>query len=382
LFWGPSNDQWITDNYRAAFDEYEKQNPGVTVRMEGFPWTTLINKLEAAHLSGEVPDLIRLDTSSIAVAAGKGIAQKVTDLIDPSFFNDFLAPSLLPYTVQGEMYGVPVDVSTRLIVYNKKHFEEAGITKVPETFEEFVDTAKKLTKDGRFGYGMGSKAGIGVMLGFAPFLYAAGGDFLNADMTKCVLDSPEGVAAFRYMDELMVKAGVTPPGELERDRGEMTALFDNKTLSMVQGGLWDIDRLKLAAPDIEYGMMMFPGSKVRSGNVIAGWGFVVPTKAEHKEAAAKLLRWLVDADNIGISAPLVISLPGNKGLLAHDRFKGPLHQVGVEEIGYSKAFPLTPKWLDISKAVGEQYQLLLLGQVTPEEAAKAACVAVDQILAN
>ena len=43
--------------------------------------------------------------------------------------------------------GIPFVALNSVMFYNKDMFEEAGITKVPETWEELREAAKKLTQD-------------------------------------------------------------------------------------------------------------------------------------------------------------------------------------------------------------------------------------------
>ncbi len=44
----------------------------------------------------------------------------------------------------GQVYGVPSTATTQGIVYNKKVFEDAGVTDVPKTPDEFIDALKKI----------------------------------------------------------------------------------------------------------------------------------------------------------------------------------------------------------------------------------------------
>lgn len=54
------------------------------------------------------------------------------------------------YRYQGKLYGMPID-TTRLLgcFYNKAVFEEAGITKVPTTWDEFLDACEKIKAIGK-----------------------------------------------------------------------------------------------------------------------------------------------------------------------------------------------------------------------------------------
>ncbi len=51
-------------------------------------------------------------------------------------------------TVDGNVYGIPIAVNFSGVLYNKKVFEEAGITKAPSTPDEFLDALQKIKDKG------------------------------------------------------------------------------------------------------------------------------------------------------------------------------------------------------------------------------------------
>jgi multiple sugar transport system permease protein len=81
----------------------------------------------------------------------------------PSFI-----PEIWNSTVHnGKFYGPSpyVDMGT-FLAYNKQMFQEAGIAKVPETWDELRDAAKKLTKSDRAGIALLLGLGVGYFLSF------------------------------------------------------------------------------------------------------------------------------------------------------------------------------------------------------------------------
>ena len=51
-------------------------------------------------------------------------------------------------TIDGKIYGQPVNMEGYGFAYNKKLFEKAGITELPKTFSELEAAAKKLKAAG------------------------------------------------------------------------------------------------------------------------------------------------------------------------------------------------------------------------------------------
>ena len=51
------------------------------------------------------------------------------------------------WAYEDEVYGIPSTATAQGIVYNKKVFEEAGITELPKTPDEFIDALKKIKEN-------------------------------------------------------------------------------------------------------------------------------------------------------------------------------------------------------------------------------------------
>ena len=59
--------------------------------------------------------------------------------------DQFVQSTLAPLTINGKLYGIPYNTNARALIYRKDIFEEHNL-KVPETWQEFIDTARKITE--------------------------------------------------------------------------------------------------------------------------------------------------------------------------------------------------------------------------------------------
>jgi multiple sugar transport system substrate-binding protein len=86
--------------------------------------------------------------------AKEGLLADLSDLwrdyLVPQGVNPDVAESL---RIDGKIYAVPHNVLNNTMVYNKKVFQEAGITKIPETFQEFLDACAKIKAKGIYPIG-------------------------------------------------------------------------------------------------------------------------------------------------------------------------------------------------------------------------------------
>ena len=134
--------------WQELADEYTAENPNVTINITVLENEAFKTKLTTLLQQGNVPDLFQ-------TWGGGGLRQQV----DAGFIKDItadIAPwkseinegALSMYEVDGKNYGVPFDLGLVGFWYNTKTFEEAGITTLPATWDEFLAAVQTLKDKG------------------------------------------------------------------------------------------------------------------------------------------------------------------------------------------------------------------------------------------
>jgi multiple sugar transport system substrate-binding protein len=94
---------------------------------------------------------------------------------------------------------VPYNIVGVQIAYRKSWFEEIGLSKFPETWEQYRDAGKKLKAKGRpIGQTLGHTFGDAPNFAY-PFLWSWGGKEVEADGKTVVLNSKETLESVKYM---------------------------------------------------------------------------------------------------------------------------------------------------------------------------------------
>ena len=134
-------------DFQAAADAYMAEHPNVTIKT-----TVLANEEFKTKLSttaaADYPDLFQSWGGGImAQQADAGLLKDITaDIAD---WKDTINPGAMSiYQYQGKQYGVPWDMGMIGFWYNKKLFEQAGITAPPATWDEYLDAVGKLRAAG------------------------------------------------------------------------------------------------------------------------------------------------------------------------------------------------------------------------------------------
>lgn len=129
---------------------------------------------------------------------------------DPIEAFDGISPSLVGgLTFGGKMYGVPIRHATHGLIYNEVLLKEQGFDRPPQTFEELLAYAKKLTftrPDGSQVHGL-IFGGVG-SANIIDVVRVYGGDFVTQSL-EVRADSPETIQGVQLLVDLY-KEGVLP----------------------------------------------------------------------------------------------------------------------------------------------------------------------------
>jgi ABC-type sugar transport system, periplasmic component len=287
-FTGPDGDllKTIVDEYNASNTDH------VEVKMDIMPWDQLFQKLPPAIATNTAPDLVVMWPG----AARTYIENRTFLPLDDYF--EKMGVDRSAYTEAsldfgkgrtGTQYMLPMQVQPIYLFWNKTLFKEAGLDpdRPPATLEELEEYAVKLTDPAknRFGLGLPVK---GSPAYFVPFIKGNGGDFVDTENLKSVLNSPENIATLTWLQDLVVNKKVSPAGATGAD---MDKLMLSGQMGMFITGPWLVGGLR--ENNIDFGVAPPPAGSKRQFIEIDGIGFSIPkgTGEKEKEAAYKFIRF-------------------------------------------------------------------------------------------
>ncbi|WP_174857638.1 ABC transporter substrate-binding protein [Streptomyces lydicus] len=284
---GPEISQWYhqygepgteraVKRYAAA---YRKANVSVQWRPGDYDRQTA-----AALLTDSGPDVFEVNGPLLDQIQGGQVAD-LTEVVEP-VKDDFNQAVLAPKIWQDKIWGIPQVVDTQVLYYRKSLLKEAGV-RPPETLDELVDGAKKLSDRKTKGLFLGNDGGVGV-LGGTP-LFAAGLSLISED-GKVGFDDPAAARALGkirqlYADKSLLLGAPT-------DWSDPAAFVQGLT-AMQWSGLWALPQIKKALGD-DFGVLPFPkdGRGGKPSVPVGAYGSAVSARSRHKAAATAFMKWL------------------------------------------------------------------------------------------
>jgi len=274
---------WSTDPNpvrQAQVDLFNKLNPDLLVVID--PNNTDPQKVIVQSQGGVGPDLFDCYAAEqLEAFVLTGIAWDITDELRKRSIDveKVVWPvALSSFVYRGRVYGFPRNFGTNALWYNKNVFDEEGIPypKPGWTWSELIETAKKLTKRDK----NGNPIRFGLYWDFnttGELILQFGGRQFTPDGTKCIVDSPEAIAAVQLSHDLMYKHKVAPSPVDEAalttqggwGSGGMTWLMKGQ-VAMAYGGRWWLNLMRSeTAKGLRLGCVELPFHKVRT---VVGYG--------------------------------------------------------------------------------------------------------------
>lgn len=279
-------DKLVEQSYR----EFEAQNPGVRVVTENMP-QDYVPKMMLSKIAGVTPDVTVLDAASAALFVKNGILRDLKPYLDSDQElrkTDFFENTLTAGERDGKLYAIPRDFTPMVVYYNKDLFDQAGVAYPRNgwTFDEFKQTAAKLSQKGRKGFVLSTW-----MPGWVMWLWNNNGAVLSPDGTKATgtLDSAQNEQTLLYLKSL-VDEGIAP--KLSEVAATGVDPFANGEAAMAVNGHWALLGYQSAKKiDIKrLGIVSMPTNIGKTQTVYYATGLGIGANCKHPDLAWKFIK--------------------------------------------------------------------------------------------
>lgn len=125
--------------------KFEEENPGVKVEVVDYGMEQLTQLLTASTMSQEGPDIITL-WAGTSTNDFKEIIEPLNGHLSDEEIEKYVATELcrVDFQPKNDLQAIPCGITTLNAYYNKEAFAKAGITNIPETWDDFLEMSETL----------------------------------------------------------------------------------------------------------------------------------------------------------------------------------------------------------------------------------------------
>lgn len=300
--------------------------------------------------------------------------------IDPTLFESM--------QLEGHLWSIPFSVNNVGIFYRPSLFAAAGITELPQTWDELRQVARQLTdaKAGKYGMMLPLGKGEWTVFMWLPFMWSGGGE-LEDEVSRqeargsINLVNDGAIAALQFWRNLIEDGSAILS---QPERGYELDQFLAGKVAMQLTGPWTLGQLQ--ATGVDFAVMPIP-VQVKPATSIGGENlFIFKTSAAEEEAAKVFTEYVLSEEFQTEWAIATGYLPVNLKARQNPKYQAFLSQqpavkVFLEQAQYGRSRPIFPGYNRLSDALGRAIESVLLGQNTPEAALKQAQQRIEQVLA-
>ncbi|MDY6873283.1 MAG: extracellular solute-binding protein [Chloroflexota bacterium] len=359
---------------------FEAEHPNIKVESVNQPYDEFRRQLIISLNAGTAPDLARIDILWAAEFGDTGALVSMEEFIDnwDTYKDKFLPGPLATNYFNSHYYGLPLDTNTRVLVYNKAMFAEAGIEAPPATMDEFVTACEKISAlgEGKYCFADGGT----YLWAMGPWLWSMGGAFTDPEITVAsgYFNSEQSVAAYEWM-RMMVEKGYWHPGILGSGVDSWGG-FGQGEIAMLLEGPWFPPSFGDQFPDVEFGLALMPADEAGPVSVVGGEDIVMFQQSENKEAAFLFMDYLLSEEvQLKLSEagqiPVLASAAESDTIQNHDFFG-----IFLDQLKYAAARPPHPNLARMEEVYTNYSGYILAGEMDTQEALDAAVLELDPIM--
>ena len=341
----------------ALAAEYERNNQGITLKLEKMNWE-------------EIRELLERKTQK---ETGKN-TQKPDPLdifsVDPYTIHELENKSILASLENDKDFSgnaVPVISFINPLYYNIDLLEKAGFDRPPKNQTEFLSYVQRLKETGTFGAGLALGDPRNVSQQLLSWVWAAGG---NSAPSSFNFTSKEVIDTFKFLNQLNQNLYANP---FDISSTELREAFGKGRIGMMIGSISDVKELKKT--NINFSITTIPAPESYTKKPVfplTVWYAGINKNSEYQEEAKDFLLFLKTKSEYIAAAAYAVPGSGtlNRELSKNDPY-------------YAKAFDMyeaaemvrelynSPYIGQLNIIINREVRLMFQGSKTPEQCAQS-----------
>ncbi len=348
--------------------DFELTHPNTVIKRIHFTNDDLLQQFESASLLESPPEVVRVPNDFTDNFVEPGFLAEIGEIIEPSYFDDFIAGSLEAVTISQTIWGLPDNYGNHLMLFYNKDL----IPTPPLTFDELITQALTLTTGDiqGFAYNLNEPSwGAG-------FWGAFGGWPLDE------YDQPQFDQTF--VDYLIFVKSLKDNGVVSSECDFTCAdfLFRSGQMAMIINGEWTLGDYYLILRDKLGTAPVPPINGHTYTEMTSGKYYMVAAPVQDdpvkKAAVAEFILYMTSSQAQQRWLETFGRLPSNKSV-ANDPLitSDPLLAGSMAALANGRGYPPAKEMICALNAWRPNLEGVMQGTLSPEEAAQAAQLYVD-----
>jgi multiple sugar transport system substrate-binding protein len=384
---------------------FAKVQPKVKLELEPMGFNDIPGKLTAAAAAGTPSDCAQCSYPGMVGLAAKGALAALEPYTkkDSAFdFADIFPGYVEASKYKGTLYAISIEGGPFVAFFNKNLFESSGV-KLPEAkpdgwgdWNAFLEGAKKMTRAGA----AAAPAAPGGAQTNAPtegaqfatiqgdywnWIYTAGGEIINKELTKCMLDRPEAIEGLQMWSDLAKVHRVAPsPAELQGQN--VNDWFRSGRLATIPTGRFFALQQLNTATNLRWDVTPLPKKKASMYHFNAN-NVLMMKGGKELDAAWAWLSYLEGKEMVKKQVATGRFVPGRKSAAESQEYLNSVMPPAGNKLftdlvakGQVRTLPGTPVWNDVAAAIAEGLPAVQRGDRSASDWAREITPRIDQLL--
>mgnify|MGYP002295201410 CR=1 FL=1 len=359
----------IPDNQRhleELVEQFNKMQEDIEIEVSYIPDEDFKKQLALAMSEEKMPDIAVVDSSDFQFLHHMKAFADLTDAIPE--LKEYNEKALEPCTIDGRIYGQPFGVNCTGMFYNKKLLEENGC-EVPESWEEFQETAAKISNEDVKGFAITALQTEESMYEFLPILWSMGGDVHR-------ITEENSKKAFLLLDQ-MEKEGSLSLQSISLTMGDLTNQFLKGKIGIMFNSSMAIDSIREGNPDLEFGVAPIPGGETSVS--VAGGEILAVAENEKKEYAIRFLKFLADKDRMKEYIDAFGFLAPRQDIMEQQFAEDPEKRTFIKMYKAAGIREISPEWPRISLTLSDTLRQILVEEEDPQTILNKSAEKIEKI---
>lgn len=390
-----------TDDNRTLIEnryikEFEEKHPNVEIRRVVNEASKMGDLVLTAFSANNGPDVFNLPIEQeygymingrVAPVDFRALGYSSFDELKKNYMENIFGP----VTMDGNIYGLPLELTNWAIFINKKVFRDAGLDPekdFPKTWENMVNISEKLVlRDGEIITRRGFDFRYPYYLvSFLPMVQQLGGDLLSPDGKTAIVNDEAWIKALKFIKDW---------GPHGKNLGSPTYVNarktfdkDNNDIAMCLSGLYQEGRLRDDNPDFynsgEWMVVPFPVFENAKNNLAAAYyGHYLMVNSqisnEKQEMAWKFIDYML-SHPVEYLKKVNIVQP-TQDLIESKAFKNmPYSNVFMEDLARAKPVFLHQNGYQFERYIKEAIESVMLQGTSVDGALKYLRLSIQEVL--